>query len=109
MNERSESRDAYGYRLTPKLEPLFPAEHRDIKHRTEDGHLHFSIAWGEGGSSRNMQLWIARNALNDYLLHEYKADDAEAKLLAFVRRKIAELKPIAEQQRVDVTPEDVRV
>jgi hypothetical protein len=108
MNERSRRHEDYGDRLTPKLEPLFPAERRDLTRHWDDG-LHFDVTWREGGASREMQLWITGNALDDYLLQEHKADDAEAKLLAVVKRKIAELKPITEPQRVDITPDDVRV
>jgi hypothetical protein len=107
MNERRQRHEEYGERLTPKLEALFPPQDRDVKFLWDDG-LRFSIAWGERESSRNMQLWITGNALDDYLLREHEADEAEARLLAFVKRKIAELKPVAEPQRFAVTPDDVR-
>ncbi|HEY2324897.1 MAG TPA: hypothetical protein VGJ82_18700, partial [Thermoanaerobaculia bacterium] len=90
MNERKKSHEVYGERLTPKLETLFPAERRDVTCRWDDG-LHFDVTWREGESWREVQLWITGNTLDDYLLQKHIADDAEAKLLAFVKRKVAEL------------------
>jgi hypothetical protein len=109
MNERSKSHEVYGDKLTPKLRELFPSEELDIKHRAEGGDLHFSIAWGSGQDGRNMQLWIVGNAIDDYLTQESVAEEAEKRLLDFVRGKLREMAAISTPQKVLVLPEHVCV
>jgi hypothetical protein len=109
MNERSRGHEAYGDKLTPKLFALFPGDDLEINHRAEGGDLHFSIAWGNGKGHRNMQLWITRNALDDYLMRERTSDAAEIRLLDFVKTKIREMAPTASPQKVVVVSEDVTV
>jgi hypothetical protein len=109
MNEHSQRHQAYGDKLTLKLREVFPSDKLEIDHRAEVGGLHFSIVWGRGHDRRNMQLWIAGNALDDYLMNKQTAEAAEKRLLTFVKGKIPEMAADTTPQRVDVMPADVRV
>jgi hypothetical protein len=109
MNERNQSHEAYGDELTPKLRGLFPSEELDICHQAEVDNLHFSIAWGRGQDGRNMQLLIVGNAIDDYLTRESIAEEAEKRLLDFVKGKIREMAAISTPQEVVVLSEHVRV
>jgi|GEM_PF-3448411 len=108
MNERKTAHEKYGEDVTPTLKKLFPTD-VEVACRAEDGDLHFSIAWGEGHAERNMQLWIAGNALDDYLIPDHSAEKAEKKLFGFVQSAIQKMEPITMPQKVTVLSEDVRV
>jgi hypothetical protein len=108
LSENSKARLTYGQELKEKLETVFPLD-PDIDVRGEDLGLHFSMAWGRGENHRNLQVWISRVALDDYLLPEVSRREAEIKLFALIRQKIPTLEATTEPQDLRVNSTDVKV
>jgi len=108
LSESSEARVRYGEALKRELKTLLPSD-ADIEFRGEDLGLHFSTAWGRGDEHRNLQIWISRVALDDYLMPDESRGEAESKLFALIRRRLSSLNTTTEPQDLRVDSTDVRV